>query len=150
MRIGRMLRGVLGVAAIWGVLVSGFGVALRLVRWTISEAPLPWRALLETQLLPVALYGLQYGALMGAAFACIIIVLGRKARSVHDLSVVQVALAGGVLSTGLHWMVTHALVDPYVLLSLALGVSTAGGSVILARHAKSLPAAPAPRELPVI
>ncbi|WP_353269463.1 hypothetical protein [Gemmatimonas sp.] len=146
----RVVRGVLGMATTWGVAWSMLAVSIRIVRHLSHPVEPTWRDLLVNSALPASQYGLVYGAAMGALVGVLIAATSVRVKSIQGLSMPRVGVLGAVVSLGAHFAVTGLTYSGLglLLLSGTLGFGVSSGTVLVARRAKTLPAAHVFGELP--
>lgn len=150
MRLLRLIRGALGTAATWAVVWSAIAVLLRLVRTLTAGREVSLQELLVDHLIPAWQYGFFYGSVLGASFALLLFLLGSKARSLHNLSMRGVGIAGAAVACGLHWWVIGGpALDPYLVISLALGAGSGTGTLAMAWRAERLISSAAYARLPM-
>lgn len=149
-RLQRIVRGVLGMAITWGVAWSILAFSIRIARHLTHPIEPTWGDLLVNSILPASRFGLVYGAAMGALVGVLLAATSVRVKSVQSLSIPRVGALGAIVSVVAHFAVTGLTYSGVglLLLSGALGFGVSSGTVLVARRAKTLPAAPVFGELP--
>ena len=133
------MRGVVGTALTWAVGWSAIGVALQVVRLLTSTDAIVWPDVIRKQLFPAWQYGFFYGAVLGGAFAGLVVLTARATSRLNDTSVAKVGASGAIVAGALHaWVVGGIVLDPYMLTFISLGVGFASSTLLLAQRSERL------------
>jgi hypothetical protein len=133
----RKLRGMVGVAATWGLAWGAIFATIGLVIWVFDPDSIGPG---DDPLLVVRI-GATYGLITGASFG-VLLGLAERNRSIADLSLARVALWGAVAAS------VFPLVSPannaMLVFLCPIGAGLAAGSIALAKRAERAALPPAP------